>query len=415
MMESKMPLKKEHELLKKMDGVGVRPMMIEPSFAVSMPEDITVDAYTASNQPQSNSFSFASDSFSGVSVVPVHGYLDHRSAYHYPEYYTGYMYIRALVQGALDDNSVSGIVLDLSSGGGRVDGAFELMEFIKEASLVKPIVGIIDGICCSACYLIASACSHIYMNDSGVTGSIGVIMSHTSVKRAMDMAGYDVTFIQDGEAKAETHFYKELTDEAKARLEVMVKRDKEKFVKAVSKNLNIEESVIIGTKSAILSSEDALELGLIHSIMPPLEAYQDFALKLNEGVVMPKKEEIEENTSAFTQATQDSASSVAVANERVRIEGIINCEEAVGREALASHLALKGGMSIEDAKGILANSEKKAVAQVATTESNAFEAAMSANGTPAIDGGSGLNDGESGEQDATAEEFLNAHKEMVGG
>ncbi len=50
----------------------------------------------------------------------------------------------------------------------------------------------------------------------------------------------------------------------------------------------------------------------------------------------------------------------AVTAERERVAGIINCEEAKGREGLAQQLALTEGMTVENAQRILAAQPKAA-------------------------------------------------------
>ena len=83
-------------------------------------------------------------------------------------------------------------------------------------------------------------------------------------------------------------------------------------------------------------------------------------------------------------STQDAASAAQEARtaERARIQGIQGCEEAKGRDKLASHLALNTDLSVDAAKAILAASpvEKQEAAAPAGASANPFEQAM--NNTP---------------------------------
>lgn len=79
--------------------------------------------------------------------------------------------------------NVSGIVLDIDSGGGAVNAVPPLLEaiaFVK--SLNKPIVGHCDA-ACSAAYWTASACDRIFANNdiASTFGSIGVMMQFLDV------------------------------------------------------------------------------------------------------------------------------------------------------------------------------------------------------------------------------------------
>ena len=68
--------------------------------------------------------------------------------------------------------------------------------------------------------------------------------------------------------------------------------------------------------------------------------------------------------------------------ERSRVSGILACDEAKGREALASHIAMNTDMSLEAAKSMLAAAPKTEAAPAA--KGNAFKAAMDADKHPAV-------------------------------
>lgn len=73
----------------------------------------------------------------------------------------------------------------------------------------------------------------------------------------------------------------------------------------------------------------------------------------------------------ITQADHDQAVADAKAagaqEASARISAIMTCEEAKGREALASHFAFKTTMSIDDAKASLAVAPKEAEAKGGTS------------------------------------------------
>ena len=106
----------------------------------------------------------------------------------------------------------------------------------------------------------------------------------------------------------------------------------------------------------------------------------------------------------------------ARSDERARISGIQSCEEAKGREALASHLALNSEMSVEAAKGILAASPIATPAAAAPAapvkaEGNPFKAAMDSGAHPNV--GADHADASSGEM-TVAQRVLAAQSAAVG-
>lgn len=79
---------------------------------------------------------------------------------------------------AMEDPSVSGIIFDISSPGGEIDGPPELAEMIYAARDKKPICAYVSRMACSAGYWIAAACSEIIIHESAEAGCIGVIASY---------------------------------------------------------------------------------------------------------------------------------------------------------------------------------------------------------------------------------------------
>lgn len=80
----------------------------------------------------------------------------------------------------------------------------------------------------------------------------------------------------------------------------------------------------------------------------------------------------------------DTAAAAAEARqaERARVNGILTCEEAKGRETLANHIAMNTEMSVDDAKKMLAASPK--AEPKAETKPNTFEQAMTGTQNPNV-------------------------------
>ena len=97
-----------------------------------------------------------------------------------------------------------------------------------------------------------------------------------------------------------------------------------------------------------------------------------------------------------TKAAQEEmakAQADAAKAERARVSGIQSCEEAKGREAMASHLAFNTDMTADAAKAILAAAPKADAA--APKAGEGFQAAMNAGQHPNVgaDGAVGTGQG----------------------
>ena len=115
----------------------------------------------------------------GMAVIPVHGILVPRRGQITAmcSELTSYERIRSQVHAALNDPSISEIVLDINSGGGAAVGCKELADYIFQSRQTKPITAIVNYSAYSAAYFIASACSKIVVSQTSGVGSIGVIMN----------------------------------------------------------------------------------------------------------------------------------------------------------------------------------------------------------------------------------------------
>lgn len=123
---------------------------------------------------------------------------------------------------AMADETVGQILIDIDSPGGSVYGVGELAAEIRAARGTKPVVGIANHVAASAAYWIGSACSELYVTPGGQVGSIGVIVAHEDLSKALEKAGVNVTLITAGKYKAEGNSYAPLDAEARASIQADV-------------------------------------------------------------------------------------------------------------------------------------------------------------------------------------------------
>lgn len=124
----------------------------------------------------------------GIAVIHVDGALSYRSnwlAYFFDE--DTYNSIEAAFDECLADESVKGIVFDINSPGGEVNGCADLADKIFNARGSKPygIVARTGGMMCSAAYWLGSSCEKIFTASNGTLGSIGVLCAFTKIKESI--------------------------------------------------------------------------------------------------------------------------------------------------------------------------------------------------------------------------------------
>jgi len=244
---------------------------------VSMMEDDDYDYNGPGDNPRTGY-----DVVAGTAIVPVSGTLVQKLGTLRPySGMTGYDGIRQNFLTALADPKVKAIVLDVDSPGGEVAGCFDLVDTIYKARGEKPVRAILNEAAYSAAYAIASAADSIYVPRTGGTGSIGVIWMHMDWSKALDAAGFKVTFVTYGDSKADGHPEIELSPEAYARFKAQIDSMGELFVETVARNRKIPASQVRATQAATYMGAAGVSQGLADGVMAPDAAFRALLADIN--------------------------------------------------------------------------------------------------------------------------------------
>lgn len=166
---------------------------------------------------------------------------------------------------AENDSEVHTVVMSFDSPGGESAGSEEVA--LKVQRLSKPVIGIVDMLCASAAYKIASSCSVIYSTISGQIGSIGSIIIVENTKQAMNALGINkqVLFNSGAIFKSTAQDFGSLTADQHVYLQAKVDESAERFQDLVLTNR--PEINPITFTAAVFSATDSLEAGLIDGII----------------------------------------------------------------------------------------------------------------------------------------------------
>ncbi|HFE3612234.1 TPA: S49 family peptidase [Escherichia coli] len=240
----------------------------------------------------------------GIAVLPVTGTLVHKLGYINPvSGMSGYDGIAKRLQQAISDPDVKGILLDIDSPGGEVAGAHK-----------------VDG-----------------------------------------------------------NPYSQLPDDVRDEFQLSINSTREQFAQKVSDYTGLKKSRVLATEAAVFIGADAIKSGLADQLVNYADAIAVMAdaLKPKTERFMPGTTE----TTAETTTTEQTAATTTVApvesnaeqiradaasSELARVMAIINCPEAVGREAQAKALAAVPGMTVGQAQAVLAAAPQTAQARTET-------------------------------------------------
>src|SRR5882724_94932 len=167
-------------------------------------EVIDVDAIEARiGRPLNNPQQGYSVTDSGVAVLPIFGVIGKRmNMLMEISGGTSTQIAQRDFQAALNDPSVTSLVLLVDSPGGAVDGIEEFADAIFSARGTKPVSALISGMGASAAFWLASAASKVYITSStALVGSIGVVATHADFSARDAKEGVKITEITAGKYK----------------------------------------------------------------------------------------------------------------------------------------------------------------------------------------------------------------------
>lgn len=343
--------------------------------------------------------------FDGIAVLPISGTLAHKWGGLQPSCgATGYDGIQGRLNQALKDPEVRGIMLDVDTPGGEVAGAFDCTDLIARANKIKPVWSLCYDMHCSAGQLVVSGAGRRLITQTGIAGSIGVVIAHMDVSEMLKQTGRKVTLIHAGSNKVDGNPYEALPERVRAKLQADVEATRLRFANTVSRHTGLSVDRILAQEAGTFEGQAAIEQGLADELVNAADAVavmaerishkQTFATGRNMNVTDknastegadPKVATTELNKPTATAPVVAPAASAPVvdgeqmaAAENARIMGILDLPEAKGREAAAKELAKNRAMTVEGAKAVLAAIPQTAQAASETALDKLMETAPAA-------------------------------------
>ncbi len=277
---------------------------------------------------------------------------------------------------AAADPKTTSVILDLESPGGQAIGAFEAADAVRALAEAKVVVAVPNGMAASAAFAIASGATKIVVPPTGIVGSIGVVMVHMEVSRALAKEGVTPTLIFAGAHKVDGNPLEPLSKEVRADLQAEIDQVYEMFVETVAKGRpRMTSKAVRDTEARTYMGADAVragladEVGTFEDVLADLSRRGDrrastasargmsmandkgaSAAEANAGI--PKEQHDAAVAAARAEGVAEGTKAGATA-ERTRIGAILSLEEAKGRQTQALAIATSTDLSAEQAKVIL--------------------------------------------------------------
>lgn len=201
----------------------------------------------------------------GVCVVPVVGPLvKSASKIETAAGFASYTSLRDTLNTALATPGLTGILLHCDSPGGSYDGLPECVDAVAAAAKRVRVEALVDGMAASACYWLCSAAARITAAKSSQVGSIGAVLTHTSIARALRERGIDATVFSSPAGKASVHPFKALDESGAKALQARVDECANEFRDSVlARRYGIGRD---GLSGHVFTATHAKRLGMIDAV-----------------------------------------------------------------------------------------------------------------------------------------------------
>ncbi len=176
----------------------------------------------------------------------------------------GYDDIKLALMEAVGDKNIESVLLNVNSPGGAVAGVQDVSDFIKSIDKTKPVATYSESIMGSAGMWIGASARYVMSSQSAILGSIGVMMTHKEMSKAMEMQGIKATIIRSGEFKALGGPLEPLSDTAKAQMQEQVNYLAGLFDNHIAQSRNMTVSKVQATisKGREFIGQQAVDVGL---------------------------------------------------------------------------------------------------------------------------------------------------------
>lgn len=215
----------------------------------------------------------------GVALIPVKGVLKRTWGVGPYSGATGYDGIWTQILHAYDNPLVKAMWFDINSGGGAVDGMFDLTDGIYQMSERfggKPIYAMCADYAASAAYAIAAACDTVMVPRLGQVGSIGCVIMHAEFSKMLEEDGINVNIIRSRSRKARGSEIEALDQQTLDEFQEMVDECDEVFTEAVVRyrgENRITKNAIGEMDGRVYSGPRALATGLVDYVLSEPEAW----------------------------------------------------------------------------------------------------------------------------------------------
>lgn len=340
----------------------------------------------------------------GVGIITVTGSLVNRGAWvGASSGLTSYEGIGHQIKTAAADPAVTSVILDLHSPGGEAVGAFEVAALVRQLSASKRTIALVNGMAASAAYAIASGATEIVTTETGVAGSIGVVLLHADFSRQLDREGITPTLIHAGAHKVDGNPFEPLSTEVRDDLQAEVNAFYDAFLSTVAKGRGTRLTSAAARKTEARTFIGKLAVGA--GVADRVGSFESVLAELSRAgsrkSVQQRSSFMDNDDNTVSRADHDRAVSAArteghaagvtegtkvgATGERARFTAVFGHEAYSGRAPAAHHMLTTTDMAADAINGVLAGLPAAAAPAAAAPKLPADRAQDAAGGLAVVD------------------------------
>lgn len=259
---------------------------------------------------------------------------------------TGYDDIRRMVQAAVDDPLVTEIEMRITSPGGMVAGGMEAAQAIRAADAIKPVTAVVEDLCASGAYWLATSARRIEANANAEVGSIGVYTYYLDWTGFDDKMGVKTIVVRSGEHKGMG--LDAITDTQIAAVKEVIDQMAGHFIDQVAAGRRVaRQQAAEWATGRVWLAPAAMQMGLIDAVTAPQQAAPP-AGKRNESATEAATETLDTGDMDMPQEQTDiTTAEAALANEKERVSAL---QAAFASDPAFALEAVGKGWSVTEAK-----------------------------------------------------------------
>lgn len=174
------------------------------------------------------------------------------------------------LRAAFEDEQTKGVVLRINTpGGSPVQSSYIYREIkrLREKYPDIPLYAVVSDLCASGGYYVAAAADKIYVNESSIVGSIGVLMSSFGAQEALQKLGLERRLMTAGENKAILDPFSDFSEQDREHIQVLLDEMHEQFIATVQEGrgdrLSDDPELFSGL---FWTGEESISLGLADAV-----------------------------------------------------------------------------------------------------------------------------------------------------